>query len=201
VIESSAVREPSVSDLTSLLRAWAGGDREALDCLIPIVSEELRRIARVRMSHERASHTLQPTALVNEAYLRLIDIRQVQWQDRAHFFAASSEIMRRILVDHARAGGYIKRGGGAQHITLDQPLTIRSVREAELLDLDNALTALAKFDGRKAQIAQLRFFGGLNVREIASVLSVSPETVHRDWRISKSWLRRQLGGSAHPPSQ
>jgi RNA polymerase sigma factor (TIGR02999 family) len=184
--------ETSPPDVTGLLRAWTGGDREALDRLMPIVYAELRRMARGRMLRERSDHTLEPTALVNEVYVRLIDMRQVQWQDRAHFFAISAEIMRRILVDHARSRGYLKRGGGARRVTLDKPIAITSIREVELLDLDDALNALAKLDARKAQIAQLRFFGGLNVQETAAVLGVSSETVHRDWRISKSWLARQI---------
>ena len=183
-------------DVTGLLRAWAGGDREALDRLMPIVYGELRRIARARMLRERSNHTLEPTALVNEAYVRLIDLRRVQWQDRAHFFAVSAEIMRRVLVDHARTHGYLKRGGGSLRVTVDKAIAITSVRDAELTDLDDALNALARFDARKAQIAQLRFFGGLNVQEAAAVLGVSPETVHRDWKISKAWLARQIRRSA-----
>jgi RNA polymerase sigma factor (TIGR02999 family) len=189
--------ESRPSDVTGLLRAWTGGDREALDRLMPIVYGELRRIARGRMLRERSNHTLEPTALVNEAYVRLIDMRQVQWQDRAHFFAVSAEIMRRILVDHARSRGYLKRGGGTLRVTLDKAIAITWVREAKLTDLDDALNALARFDARKAQISQLRFFGGLNVQETAAVLGVSPETVHRDWRISKAWLGRQIRRSAN----
>lgn len=181
-----------VSDVTGLLRAWTGGDRGALDSLMPIVYGELRRIAHRHMLRERSDHTLEPTALVNEAYVRLVDIRQVQWHDRAHFFAVSAEIMRRVLVDHARSRTYLKRGGGTQQIPLHQHIGVNSTLQAELLDLDDALNALAKFDARKAQIAQLRFFGGLNVDETAAVIGVSPETVHRDWRISKSWLARQI---------
>lgn len=189
--------ESHTSDVTGLLRAWAAGDREALDRLMPIVYGELRRIARGRMLRERSNHTLEPTALVNEAYVRLIDLRQVQWQDRAHFFAVSAEIMRRVLVDHARTRGYLKRGGGTLRVTVDKAIAITSVREVELADLDDALNALARFDARKAQIAQLRFFGGLTVQEAAAILGVSPETVHRDWKISKAWLGRQIRRSAN----
>jgi RNA polymerase sigma-70 factor (ECF subfamily) len=189
--------ESPPSDVTDLLRAWMGGDRQALNRLMPIVYGELRHIARRRFLRERSDHTLEPTALVNEAYLRLIDMRQVQWQDRAHFFAVSAEIMRRILVDHARSHGYLKRGGSTLRVTFDKPIAITSVRKVELLDLDGALNALARFDPRKAQIAQLRFFGGLNVQETAAVLGVSPETVHRDWKISKAWLGRQINRPAN----
>lgn len=189
--------ESRPSNVTDLLRAWTGGDCEALDRLMPIVYGELRLIARGRMLRERSNHTLQPTALVNEAYVRLIDMRQVHWQDRVHFFAVSAGIMRRILVDHARARGYLKRGGGVLRVTLEKATAITPVRNAKLTDLDDALNALAKLDARKAQIAQLRFFGGLNVQEAAAVLGVSAETVHRDWRISKAWLGRQIRQSAN----
>jgi RNA polymerase sigma-70 factor, ECF subfamily len=184
--------ESPLLDVTGMLRAWTSGDRQALDRLMPIVYGELRRIARRRMGRERSDHTLEPTALVNELYVRLIDLRQVQWQDRAHFFAISAQIMRRILVDHARSLGYLRRGGAAQRVTLGNHIATASVREVELLDLDDALNALAKLDARKAQIAQLRFFAGLNVQETAAVLRVSPETVHRDWKISKAWWGRQI---------
>jgi RNA polymerase sigma-70 factor, ECF subfamily len=187
----------SASEITAYLLAWTQGDRDALDRLMPVVNEELRRIARARMMGERAAHTLNPTALVNEAYIRLIDIHRVEWQDRVHFFAVCSQIMRRILVDYARSRGYRKRGGGAQRVTIEEPIAAGSGSGpgTEVLDLDDALTALSKFDGRKAQIAQLRFFGGLNVEETAAVLGVSAETVHRDWKISKAWLARRIGGS------
>jgi len=179
-------------DVTAQLRAWTGGDRVALDQLIPLVHQELLRIAQGHMRREHAGHSLQTTALVNEAYLRLVDIRQVEWQDRAHFFAVAAELMRRILVDHARSRGYLKRGGGARRVTLEECAFVESSREAELLDLDEALTALEQFDARKARIVSLRFFGGLTVEEIAAVLSVSPQTVHRDWKISRVWLTRHM---------
>jgi RNA polymerase sigma factor (TIGR02999 family) len=189
------MQEAPAPDITALLRAWTGGNRDALERLVPVVYEKLRSIARARMRDERAGHTLQSAALVNEAYIRLVDLRQMQWQDRAHFFAVSAEIIRRILVDHARSRGYLKRGGGVQQVPLEESLAITSGREADLLDLDAALTALAKLDERKARIVELRFFAGLSVEETAVVLSVSPQTVHRDWKLSKVWLTRQMGGS------
>jgi len=189
--------DSSRSKITACLHAWTEGDRDALGQLLPAVSEELRRIAGRQMLGERAGHTLSPTALVNEAYIRLIDIKHVQWQDRAHFFAVCAQVMRRILVDYARSRGYLKRGGGAQRVTLEESIAGGPVRETELLDLDEALSALAKFDPRKAEIAQLRFFGGLNVQETAAVLGVSSETVHRDWKISKAWLARKISGSSN----
>lgn len=182
-------------DVTGLLHAWTAGDRNALDRLLPIIYDELLRISNRHMLHERDDHTLQPTALVNEAYMRLVDFQQMKWHGRAHFFAVSSEIMRRILVDHARSRNYLKRGGDAVRVVLDDSIVFASLPRAQLLDLDEALIALAKVDSRKAEIAQLRFFGGLNVQETAAVLGVSPETVHRDWRISKAWLARKIAGS------
>ena len=185
------------ADVTSLLQAWSGGDRSALDRLMPILYEDLVAIAKRRMSRERLDHTLQPTALVNEAYLRLVDLRRTQMRDRAHFFALSSELMRRILVDHARSRHYQKRGGESLRIRLDEatPL-IDSFPDTELLTLDEALTALAQFDPRKAEVARLRFFAGLDVQETATVLGVSVETIHRDWRISKAWLAHRISGHA-----
>ncbi len=199
VIHFRSMQDSSASDVTAFLRAWAGGDHDALNSLMPVVNDELRRIAHLRMRSERADHTLDPTALVNEAYLRLVDIRAMQWKDRAHFFAVCAQIMRHILVDYARGRGFLKRGGGAQHVTIEDPIALGSGRGIELLDLDEALEALAKFDSRKAEIAQLRFFGGLNVQETAAVLGVSPETVHRDWKISKAWLAQKISGSSHRP--
>lgn len=152
-------------------------------------------MARRYMLGERAGHTLQASALVNEAYLKLIDCKQVRWHNRAHFFAISGQLMRRILVDFARAKGYQKRGGGAQKTTFDEGLIMSPARGRELLALDNALDALAKMDARKARVVELRFFGGLSVEETATVLKVSAETVHRDWRLSKAWLAREMGKS------
>ncbi len=179
-------------DVTGLLHAWRSGDRDALNELIPVVYDELHRLARARMRRERPGHTLQTTVLVNEAYLRLVNIRQVQWQDRAHFFAVSAELMRRILVDHARSLAYLKRGSGAACISLDDSAAIELARRADLLDLDDALEALERLDKRKAKIVELRFFGGLTVEETAEVLGVSVQTVHRDWKLSKLWLSREI---------
>ena len=178
--------------VTRLLVDWRNGDQGALERLIPLVHEELRRVARRPMAHERAGHTLQATALVNEAYVRLIDIRQVNWQDRAHFFAMSSRLMRRILVDFARAKGYQKRGGGVQKVSLDEALIVSQEPGADLVALDAALNALAVFDARKAQVVEMRFFGGLSVEETAEALKVSVDTVMRDWKLAKAWLLREL---------
>jgi RNA polymerase sigma factor (TIGR02999 family) len=182
--------------VTALLHDWAAGNRDALDQLVVLVNRELRQIAHRRMAGERAGHTLDPTALVNEAYLRLINIEGVQWQDRAHFFAVCAQIMRRILVDYARKRDYLERGGGARRIAIGGAIDLGSGAEVELLCLDDALTALAKFDSRKAEIAQLRFFGGLSVEETAAVLGVSSETVHRDWKFSKAWLAKKMSTSS-----
>ena len=180
--------------ITRLLVDWRNGDQAALEQLIPLVHDELRRVARRHMAHERAGHTLQATALVNEAYVRLIDIRQVNWQDRAHFFAMSSRLMRRILVDFARSKGYQKRGGGAQKVSLDEALVVSEEPGQDLVALDDALTALASVDARKAQVVEMRFFGGLSVEETAEALKVSVDTVMRDWKLAKAWLLRELGG-------
>ena len=181
--------------VTNLLAAWTGGDDAALDRLTPLVQEELRRIARRHMGHERAGHILQPTALVNEAYLRLIDVRRVRWNDRAHFFAMAARLMRRILVDDARARGYQKRGGGRQQVTLDDQVLGSDDRPTDLVALDDALEALAAIDKRRSRVVELRFFGGLRIEETATVLKISPETVTRDWRLAKVWLLRELRGS------
>ena len=181
--------------ITRLLVDWRNGDQAALEQLVPLVHEELRRVARRHMAHERAGHTLQATALVNEAYLRLIDIRQVNWQDRAHFFAMSSRLMRRILVDFARSKGYQKRGGGAQKVSLDEALIVSEDAHHDLVSIDDALNALAVVDSRKAQVVEMRFFGGLSVEETAEALKVSVDTVMRDWKLAKAWLLRELSGS------
>ncbi len=185
---------PPSHQVTRLLVDWRNGDQGALEQLIPLVHEELRRVARRHMAHERAGHTLQATALVNEAYVRLIDIRQVNWQDRAHFFAMSSRLMRRVLVDFARSKGYQKRGAGAQKISLDEALIVSAEPGADLVELDDALDALAAFDARKAQVVEMRFFGGLSVEETAEALKVSVDTVMRDWKLAKAWLLRELAG-------
>jgi RNA polymerase sigma factor (TIGR02999 family) len=178
--------------VTELLLAWSAGDRTALDQLVPIVHEELRRLARLQMRAERDNHTLQTTALVNEAFLRLVDLRRIRWQDRAHFLALSARLRRRILVDHARTRSYQKRGGGAANVTLDEALIASEERGADLVALDDALEDLARVDARKSQVVELRFFGGLSVEETAQALKVSPETVTRDWRLAKVWLLREI---------
>jgi len=181
------------TSVTALLQAWRAGDEQALAAMMPIVHDELRKLARRSMAGERPDHTLQATALVNEAYLRLVDLKRIQWQDRAHFFAMSARLMRRILVDHARARRYNKRGGGVRPVSLDEALHVAANAERDLVALDEALAALAATDERKARIVELRFFGGLSVDEVASVLHVSPETVGRDWRLAKAWLAREIG--------
>jgi RNA polymerase sigma factor (TIGR02999 family) len=185
----SAPAEPAVTDL---LLAWRAGDGTALDRLTPLVHAELRRLAAHYLRRERAGHTLQPTALVNEAYLRLVDVNRVEWQGRRHFFGVSARIMRRVLVDLARARGYQKRGGDALRVTLDPALVPAEGRSDDVIEIDDALRALADVDARKAQVVELRFFGGLSIEETAGVLDVSPETVKRDWRLARSWLRRRL---------
>jgi RNA polymerase sigma factor (TIGR02999 family) len=182
--------------VTGLLRAWSQGEQTALDRLIPLVYAELRRIAHRYLDRERRGHTLQTTELVNEAYLRLIDATQVRWQDRAHFFAISAQLMRRILVDFARSRGYLKRGGAAQRTSFDEALIVSPASSGDLVALDEALVALAATDDRKSRVVELRFFGGLSVEETAEVLKVSPETVHRDWKFAKAWLAREMGEAA-----
>ena len=183
---------PASHEVTQLLQAWSGGDRTALDRLIPLVHAELHRVAKRYMSRERAGHTLQTTALISEAYLRLIDAQEVRWQNRAHFFAIAARLMRQILVDFARDRGYQKRGGAARLVELDEALVVGRGRDENLVALDEALGALAEVDARKERVVELRFFGGLSVEETAEALKVSPETVRRDWRLAKSWLLRRL---------
>ena len=183
---------PSTKEVTQLLLDWGDGDKAALDKLMPMVYDELRRLARYYLGRERAGHTLQTTALVNEAYLRLIDQRSVRWQNRAHFFGIASQMMRRILVDHARARQYAKRGGGAQRVSLDEAMIVSEERAAEVVALDDALNALAEIDLRKSRIVEMRFFGGLTIEETAEVLAVSPGTVMRDWTLAKAWLHREM---------
>ena len=179
---------PSLSEVTRLLKDWSSGDHEALDRLIPIVYAELRAIAARYLRRERRDHTLQPTALVNEAYLRLIDQKQVQWQNRAHFIGVAAQMMRRILVDHAKSHNRAKRGGGAQRVSLDEAMAVSDERANDLLELDSALTALATFDDRKSRVVEMRYFGGLTVEETAEVLKVSEMTVAREWKLAKAWL-------------
>ena len=180
--------------MTGLLLQWREGEEAALDRLVPIVHGELRRIARRCMAGQRADHSLQATALVNEAYLRLIDVQQVNWQNRAHFLAMSARLMRRILVDYARSKGYQKRGGGAVKVTFDEGLPVAVEPAMDLVALDDALKVLATMDERKSRVIELRFFGGLSVEETATVLAVSPETIMRDWKLAKAWLMRELRG-------
>jgi RNA polymerase sigma-70 factor, ECF subfamily len=181
------------ADVTRLLVAWRNGDRGALDALTPLVYTELRRLARRHMARERRpDHTLQTTALVNEAFIRLIDLKRIAWQDRAHFFAMSARLMRRILVDHARSRGYLKRGGGARKVLLEDLEGPAAQRPVDVIALDDALEALSAIEPRKSQVVELRFFGGLTVEETAAVLDVSADTVKRDWRLARVWLRREL---------
>jgi RNA polymerase sigma factor (TIGR02999 family) len=177
--------------VTRLLVAWGQGDAHALEQLTPLVYKELRRLAQWHMNWERHGHTLQATALVNEAYLRLVDINRIQWRDRAHFFAMAARQMRRILIDAARKHGNQKRGGDAQKVSLAEGLVVPD-RPEELVPLDEALVALAQIDERRGRVVEMKFFGGLSVEEIAEVLDVSPDTVKRDWKLAKAWLRREL---------
>jgi RNA polymerase sigma-70 factor, ECF subfamily len=180
--------KPSTNEVTGLLLDWSNGDRAALDKLVPLVHDELHRLAHHYMRQERAGHTLQTTALVNEAYMRLIDQRSVRWQSRAHFFAIAAQLMRRILVDYARSRRYAKRGGEARQVTFDESVLVSPQKGAELIAVDDALTDLAARDSRKSQIVELRFFGGLNIEETAEVTGLSASTVQREWRSAKAWL-------------
>src|SRR6516225_6759001 len=193
---TASLQQPSKVEVTQLLRAWGGGDDSALKKLTPLVGNDLHRLAHRYMARERPGHTLQTTALVNEVYLRLVDLHQVSWQDRAHFFAISARMMRRILTDFARSRNYQKRGGAALHVSFDEALAVSQEQDAEIVAIDEALIGLAAVDARKSQVVELRFFGGLSVQETAEVLKVSPETVKRDWRLAKAWLRRELRNSA-----
>ncbi|QOY87315.1 sigma-70 family RNA polymerase sigma factor [Paludibaculum fermentans] len=183
--------EPSIN-VTGLLNAWRAGDQAALDRLMPMLYEELRRTARHYMRLERAGHSFQTNDLVNEAYLRLLGTHQMEYQDRVHFFALAAQMMRRVLVDHARSRGYQKRGGGVKRIPLEESMVMAPGRESEVVQLDDALTELAKQDARKARIVELRFFAGLSVEETATVLQVSTQTVLRDWKLAKAWLLRHM---------
>lgn len=190
----------SGEDLSTLLEAWSNGDQFALEKLTPIVYDELRRLARHYLRSERTDITLQTTALVNEAYLRLVDFKRMRFKDRAHFFAVSAQLMRRILVDHARRRN-LKRGAGMQHISLEEVNVLGLEREANLVMLDDAMLALAQFDSRKARVVELRFFGGLSVEETAEVLNVSSITVMRDWTTARAWLYREMGGMSVEPAK
>jgi RNA polymerase sigma factor (TIGR02999 family) len=185
---------------TGLLLKWGQGDEAALERLIPLVHQELHRIARCCMAGERAGHSLQATALVNEAYVRLVDGKAVEWHDRAHFLAVAARVMRHILVDHARGKNYQKRGGQVRKVTLDDGLAVTDEPRADVVALDDALEVLATFDERKSRVIELRFFGGLSVEETASVLRVSPDTVMRDWRLAKVWLRREMRRAGASPA-
>jgi RNA polymerase sigma factor (TIGR02999 family) len=185
--------DDQTSETTQLLRAWADGDRGALEQLTPRVYRTLRRIAGYQLQNERPGQTLQATALVHEAYLELIDITNVNWQHRAHFFAVSAQIMRHILLDRARRRVAAKRGGDAERVNLDELPDVGGGRARELIALDDALNTLAGIDPRKARVVELRFFGGLSVEETAAVLAISPETVMRDWKFARSWLQAELG--------
>lgn len=181
-------------DATELLRAWSDGDEAALEQLVPLVETELHRLAHAYMRRERKGHTLQATALVNEVFLRLAHTANPRWQDRAHFVGIAARLMRRVLVDHARARGYRKRGGGGQRVPLENVALITPEPEVDVIAVDRALEAFAKIDPRKSQIVELRFFGGLTVEETADVLGISVKTVKRDWRVAKLWLSRELQG-------
>ena len=181
-------------DVTQILQEVSGGNREAPARLMPLVYDELRRLADHYLRQERPDHTLQPTALVHEAYLKLIDQTRVDWQNRAHFFGVAAQLMRRILVDHARRHQAEKRGGFRQKLTLDEAVDYSHTRDVDLVKLDEALTALAQFDARQSRVVELRFFGGLTIEETAEALGISPATVKVDWSMAKAWLRREIGG-------
>ena len=185
----------STQEVTQLLLAWREGDEGALEQLVPVVHQELRRLAHRYMAGQRPGHSLQTTALVNEAYLRLVGFGQVRWQDRAHFLGVSAQLMRRVLVDSARSRGSLKRGGEDQRMTFDEGLLVSPEREEDFIRLDDALRELAEFDERKSKVVELRFFGGLGVKETAEVLQVSAGTVMRDWKLAKLWLLRKLGSA------
>ena len=186
------MRTPESAEVTKLLLAWGAGDAAALEQLLPVVYRELHGMARRYMAEERPDHTLQASALVNEAYLKLVDVRQMQWQNRAQFFGVCAQMMRRILVDFGRRQRYLKRGAGIRPVTLNENLVMAEAQTTNLPALDDALNALATMDPRKARVVELRFFAGLSVDETAEVLKVSPDTVVRDWRMAKVWLHREL---------
>jgi len=190
--EFSEMNQPASQEITQLLLAWGSGDKAALDALMPIVYDELRKLAKRYMRRQNSGHTLQTTALVNEAYLRLIDSSRVRWQDRTHFFAISAQLMRRVLVDFARAKNSLKRGGEQLQITLDEQVEAPFEKEMNLVALDEALQNLAKLSVRQSQIVELRYFGGLSEEEIAETLEISTRTVRRDWSLARAWLYREL---------
>lgn len=186
---------PTSPNITKLLLEWRGGDQKALDRLMPLVYQELRRMADYYMRNERRGHTLQPSALVHEAYLKLVDHEKIDWQNRSHFFGVAAQAMRRILVDHARTRNYQKRGGGAQRVSLDEAASLAADRAGELVALDAALLELEKLDPRKSHIVEVRYFGGFSIEETAEMLGVSTATVSRDWETAKAWLLRELSRS------
>jgi len=189
---------PTPSEITQLLHAWREGDSQALERLTEVVYSELHRMAQRYMARERDGHTLQSTALIGEVYVRLVKVSEVEWHDRAHFFAVCAQLMRRILTDFARSHGYQKRGAGARHIPLDEALVISAEPQIDLVSLEQALTRLGETDLRKSKVVEMRFFGGLTIEQTAEVLQISPETVTRDWNMARAWLLRELdGGSDH----
>jgi len=192
------LKSPARHQITELLAEWREGNQSALDELYPLVYDELHRLARRYMSRERKGHTLQTTALINEAYVRMVDQKNVNWANRSHFFAISAQIMRRILIDHARRHAYAKRGGGAQQVSLEEVAALVPEQGRELMRLDEALKSLAERDPRRSQVVELRYFGGLNNEEIAGVLQVSENTVTRDWNMARAWLYQQLSENAIP---
>jgi RNA polymerase sigma factor (TIGR02999 family) len=194
----TAMAADTPDDLTALLHAWRKGDDAARDKLMSLVYDELRRLAASYLRRERPGHTLQPTALVHEAYLQLIDQSQVSWESRAHFFGAAARLMRRILVDHARAHKAEKRGGGEERLELNEAIGVPEQKDLNLLALDDALSELARIDPQQSQIVELRYFGGLSIEETAAVLSISPATVKREWSMAKVWLYRQISRDARP---
>jgi RNA polymerase sigma factor (TIGR02999 family) len=193
-MEGQSMVQPPSSEVTALLRAWGGGDEAALARIVKLVYPELRDIARRCLSRERPDHTIQATALVHEAYLRLVDIKQIGWQDRAHFLAVGARVMRRVLVDYARARDCAKREGVARRTTLNDALVLSSEPDPMVIRLHEALERLAEFDARKARVVEMRYFGGLTAEEIAAVLHISPQSVNRDWSLAKAWLIREMSG-------
>lgn len=184
--------KPAPEEVSQLLKEWSNGDEAALDKVMPVVYQELRRLAHHYMRRERPGHTLQTTALVNEAYMRLVAYKKTRWQSRTHFFAVAAQVMRRILVEQARSKNFAKRGGGAEKISLDETVVVSAGRSAEVIAVDDALTELESWDPRKGRIVELRFFGGLSIEETAEVLKVSPTTVQREWRSAKAWLYKAI---------
>ena len=187
-------------EITQLLTSWSRGEKAALERLVPLVYPELRRIAKRQMARENPDHTLQTSALINEAYLRLVDRENIDWQNRAHFFSVAAQVMRHILIDHARKYLYNKRGAGAQHIPLEETAIVEEGRSADLIALDDALNSLAALDPRRSQIVELKFFGGFNAEEIAEVMNISPSTVQREWRAAKAWLHHTMTCQTHNDS-